>query len=306
MEVDRIPIIIDCDPGVDDFFCLAIACANRNLFDIRGVTTIGGNNTTKVTTKNALDILHLLRCDDIPVYAGAGRYLASEFGPPSSRVHGKNGVGELVLEPSPNSAQKMDAWDAIYTVAKELNGRLRLVTVGPLTNIALTILKYPDIRRYICGITCMGGSSLEGNVNAYGEANIIHDALAAKIVFNSGIPIDMIGLHATHDLRLDPELFDTFIENRGELFKIMRHLIGFVHGDSMYDAIAIATLVDDSWVEWKETKVDVEAHSGKALGWTMFTDHPLSSGERIHRISWKMEKEGYHKIFRDMAEYFCR
>ncbi|MBR2671411.1 MAG: nucleoside hydrolase [Oscillospiraceae bacterium] len=299
----RIPVIIDCDPGVDDFFCLAIAAANRDKLDIKGVTTIGGNNYTKVTTKNALDILYLFGAEDIPVYAGADRYLASEFGTPSSRVHGSNGVGELVLTPSPQKCMAIKAWDFIISEAMEQDGDLILVTVGPLTNIALAFLKFPALPNYIKKIVCMGGSSLEGNVNSYGEANIIHDALAAKIVFNSGIPIDMVGLHATHDLRLDPEFFDSFVPDKGqEIRQIMRHLLGFIHGDSLYDAIAMATLIDDSWVEWKETRIDVEAHSGKTMGWTMAASGNLEKSERIHRMSWRMDREGYYRIFRDMTD----
>ena len=85
----------------------------------------------------------------------------------------------------------------IYRTAVECEGDLHLVTVGPVTNVALAFLKYPDLPSLIKKITCMGGSTLEGNMNAYGEANIAHDALAAKIVFNSGVPIDMIGLNVT-------------------------------------------------------------------------------------------------------------
>ena len=72
---NRIPIIIDTDPGVDDFFCIAIGCAFPELFDLRAVTTIGGNNSTDVTTRNALDILKLLRREDVPVARGADSYL---------------------------------------------------------------------------------------------------------------------------------------------------------------------------------------------------------------------------------------
>ena len=94
--MNRLPIIIDTDPGVDDFFCLAIGCAFTEKFDLKGVTTIGGNNITAVTTRNALNILKVLRTD-VPVAAGADRFLTEEFGRPVVEAHGHNGVGEAVL-----------------------------------------------------------------------------------------------------------------------------------------------------------------------------------------------------------------
>ena len=90
----RIPIIVDTDPGVDDFFCLAIAAAYDELFDLRAVTTIGGNNTTDVTTRNALDILKLFHREDVPVARGADSYLKEPFGEPVAKFHGENGIGK--------------------------------------------------------------------------------------------------------------------------------------------------------------------------------------------------------------------
>lgn len=101
----RVPIIIDTDPGVDDFFCIAIACAFTELFDVRAITTIGGNNSTDVTTRNALDILKLLNREDIPVARGADSFLKNPFGEPVARFHGVNGLGNVEI---PHSLRKTD------------------------------------------------------------------------------------------------------------------------------------------------------------------------------------------------------
>ena len=93
--MERIPIVIDTDPGIDDFFCLALACAYSDRLDLRAVTTMGGNNHTDVTTQNALNILSLFRTD-VPVARGADRYLEAEFGAPAAKCHGSNGVGDLI------------------------------------------------------------------------------------------------------------------------------------------------------------------------------------------------------------------
>ena len=103
--MERIPIVIDTDPGIDDFFCLALACAYSDRLDLRAVTTMGGNNHTDVTTQNALNILSLFRTD-VPVARGADRYLEAEFGAPAAKCHGSNGVGDLIL---PQSCRAPDA-----------------------------------------------------------------------------------------------------------------------------------------------------------------------------------------------------
>ena len=302
--MNRIPLIIDTDPGVDDFFCIAIGCANPDKFDLRAITTIGGNNYTRVTTQNALNILKLLNTD-VPVAPGADRFLTEEFGEPVVSAHGRNGVGEAVLPVSDRAPEPVRAWDMIYKTAVECEGDLHLVTVGPVTNIALAFLKYPDLPSLIKKITCMGGSTLEGNMNAYGEANIAHDALAAKIVFNSGVPIDMIGLNVTLRCNVGRDIFDKMSETtRPEVRKVMQQLIDFRRGEAMHDAVAIATLVDDSWIEWKETRVDVEAHSEKAKVWTMMAATRIPKDERIHRVAWDMKIEGYYAIFERMAKYY--
>ena len=146
--MERIPIVIDTDPGIDDFFCLALACAYSDRLDLRAVTTMGGNNHTDVTTQNALNILSLFRTD-VPVAQGADRYLEAEFGAPAAKCHGSNGVGDLILPQSDRTPDALPAWDKLYEIAKAAQGELVLVTVAPLTNIALALQKHPDLPHWI-------------------------------------------------------------------------------------------------------------------------------------------------------------
>lgn len=194
--MERIPIVIDTDPGIDDFFCLALACAYSDRLDLRAVTTMGGNNHTDVTTQNALNILSLFRTD-VPVARGADRYLEAEFGAPAAKCHGSNGVGDLILPQSDRTPDALPAWDKLYEIAKAAQGELVLVTVAPLTNIALALQKHPDLPHWIKKIVMMGGSIGRGNITPYVEANAGHDPAATKLVFESGIPIDMVGLSIT-------------------------------------------------------------------------------------------------------------
>lgn len=249
--MERIPIVIDTDPGIDDFFCLALACAYSDRLDLRAVTTMGGNNHTDVTTQNALNILSLFRTD-VPVARGADRYLEAEFGAPAAKCHGSNGVGDLILPQSDRTPDDLPAWDELYEIAKAAQGELVLVTVAPLTNIALALQKHPDLPHWIKKIVMMGGSIGRGNITPYVEANAGHDPAATKLVFESGIPIDMVGLSITLGCPIRPDVFERYIPaQRGGFREIMEALIRFRSGEAMHDAVAISTLLDDRLMTWQ-------------------------------------------------------
>ena len=130
-----------------------------------------------------------------------------------------------------------------------------IVTVGPETNLALALRKYPDLKDLVKKITVMGGSLTTGNVSEYAEANIWHDAEAARIVFESGIPIDMVGLTVTRKAPLRRSIFDGLQGVREDVKEVMEKLIDFRNEESMHDAIAIATLVDDDIMVWKKADI---------------------------------------------------
>lgn len=247
-----IPIIIDTDPGVDDFFCIAIGCAFKKELNLRAITTIGGNNSTDVTTKNALNIIKLLKREEIAVSRGADSYLTQQFGEPVAKFHGKNGLGDVEIPQNNNPIDKLPAWDKIYEEAKNYNGELVLVTVGPETNLAMAFNKYPDLKHMIKKIVVMGGSLSTGNVTEYAEANIYHDAEAARIVFETGIPIDMIGLNVTRLAPLRKSIFDDLDNIDHNIKDVMLKLIEFRNQEAMHDAIAISSLLQDDIIIFKD------------------------------------------------------
>ena len=268
----RIPILIDTDPGVDDFFCLVLACARDDLLDLKAVCSIGGNNRTDVTTQNALDILKLCGKEEIPVARGANRFLSHEFGEPVVRFHGKNGLGNVTIPKSDRLPDALPAWDKLYEIAKANNGELVLVTVAPLTNVAMALQKYPDLPQYLKKIVMMGGSLTAGNLTPYAEANAGNDAEASDIVFSSGVPIDMIGLNVTRKCPIRTDVFercgmdmDPFIRD------VMKELISFRNGEAMHDIIALSTLIDEEIMTWERGTVRIELNDAERKGQTVFT-----------------------------------
>lgn len=294
-----IPILVDTDPGVDDFFCIALAAAYPELFDVKAICTIGGNNLTDVTTANALNILKLLNREDIPVARGADSYLHEEFGEPVEQFHGRNGLGNVEIPKAERKADPLDAADKIYEVAKECNGELIIVTVGPETNLAIAMNRHPDLPKLIRRIVVMGGTTTTGNVSPYAEANIWHDASAARIVFASGVPIDMVGLNVTRKAPLTKEILQG-IEARKDVLEVVEQLIEFRNEEAMHDSIAISCLVNDDIFTWQDAYTYVIDDHSEFHGQTVVTDKtPFNS-----RVAIDIDTDAYYKVMKEMIARF--
>ena len=198
---DFIPIWIDTDTGVDD--AVALLCALKlDKLAIRGISAVAGNVEHAKTFKNCRNVLAYAGREDIKVYPGAIKPMCVELDD-ASEVHGKDGLGGVVIPESPAKKETMHAWDAIYEAAKKEGGKLQIVAVGPLTNIANAIISHPDLKDMIERILIMGGAAVGGNATMAAEFNIYADPHSAETVMQSGIPVVMFGLDVTVDAYLD-------------------------------------------------------------------------------------------------------
>ena len=198
---DLIPIWIDTDTGVDD--AVALLCALKlDKLAIRGISSVAGNVEHAKTFKNCRNVLAYAGREDIKVYPGAIKPMCVELDD-ASEVHGKDGLGGVVIPDSPAVTETMHAWDAIYEAAKKEGGKLQIVAVGPLTNIANAIISHPDLKGMIERILIMGGAAVGGNATMAAEFNIYADPHSAETVMQSGIPVVMFGLDVTVDAYLD-------------------------------------------------------------------------------------------------------
>ena len=196
-----IPIWIDTDTGVDD--AVALLCALKlDKLAIRGISSVAGNVEHAKTFKNCRNVLAYVGREDIKVYPGAIKPMCVELDD-ASEVHGKDGLGGVVIPDSPAEKETMHAWDAIYEAAKKEGGKLQIVAVGPLTNIANAIISHPDLKDMIERILIMGGAAVGGNATMAAEFNIYADPHSAETVMQSGIPVVMFGLDVTVDAYLD-------------------------------------------------------------------------------------------------------
>ncbi|HCQ8444540.1 TPA: nucleoside hydrolase [Klebsiella oxytoca] len=224
-----IKVIYDTDPGIDDAVALHFACENKEI-DIIGITTIFGNNTIEVTTRNALFLTEKLGLS-CPVAKGCERPLIIDANPPSVFAHGNDGLGDVLdINPQKLSHVKHAVQFIIDTVHANPH-QITLIAVGPLTNLAMACRLDPSIIKLIKEVVIMGGTTLRnshfGNKSPVAEANIHRDPHAAQIVFNCGLPLTMVGLDVTHEVLLDNlrlnQLEHHSIPYTRMMYKIIQH-----------------------------------------------------------------------------------
>jgi len=260
-----IPIIVDCDPGHDDAIALLLALISPEV-ELRGVTTVAGNQTLEKTTRNALKVLELAGRTDVPVAAGADRPLERRLRT-AAHVHGESGLdGPDLPEPT---TQPLDV-HAVDLLAELIEPGVVLVPTGPLTNVALLLQGHPGVRDRLDRIVWMGGAIAEGNVTPAAEFNAFVDPEAAAQVFGSGIDVTMIGLDVTHQALFTPAHAER-LRDAGRCGKAVAELADFFlefhrrryrfDGAPIHDAMAVAHVIDPTLVQTLRCNVEIETAS---------------------------------------------
>ncbi len=270
-------VIIDCDPGYDDAAALIFAARSPEL-EVVGITCVAGNVEVDKTSENALRLCGLAQCRNIPVTKGMAQPLFGEL-TTATHVHGKSGLDGADLPSTDLTLHSQHAVDFLIESVMATDGDIILLALGPLTNIAMAILKEPKIILKIPEIVLMGGSMGMGNITPSAEFNIFVDPEAARIVFNSEIPIVMLGLDVTHKAALTSQhiaaiekhgtpvserltaMFRFYLEtaaNRGENFV-----------PTMHDACVVATVCDSSLLTTQLMHVDIETKGEFTRGRTV-------------------------------------
>lgn len=255
------PIIIDTDPGIDDAAAISFAL-NHPEFDLKMISTVNGNVGIEKTTANALKIKRFFN-SDVPVHRGASQPLLSAI-VDASEVHGESGMeGYTFPEINESDLDSTHAVEAMRDVLLKSETPITLIPIGPLTNIALLLMTYPEVKAYIKEIVLMGGSASRGNVTPLAEFNIYCDPEAAQIVFNSGLPITMIGLDVARSSSLTHETINELksINETGKmLHQLFKHYRGddFEKGINVYDAYTLLYLLHPEHFVVREADVQIE------------------------------------------------
>jgi inosine-uridine nucleoside N-ribohydrolase len=272
-QVSGSPLIIDVDTGVDDALALALAVGRGA--NILGVTTVAGNVPVEVATRNTLDVLSFLGREDIPVHRGASRPLVADY-QDATHVHGDNGLGGVDVAKSGANEADLAGPAFIIQSATEYAGDLTLVTLGPLTNLAIALNVRPHITRQIRRVVVMGGAfSVPGNVTTHSEFNIYVDPEAAQHVFDAEWDdITIVGLDVTHQTVLSRELWERIPEGHDCPAALVRGVMArtfterAMSGFYLHDPLAVAVALDPDLVEGAVRAVTVELSGATTRGKT--------------------------------------
>lgn len=195
-------ILIDCDPGVDDSIAILFA-ANRPDVSIVGISTVFGNTSAATGATNALKLMELAGKEGVEVCAGYENPLDGVCEGYPTRIHGDNGLGNVELPEPKDAPVAMDVEDFIYEKARAYAGKLTLVCLGRLTNVAKAIERHPDLPGLVRKVVVMGGTlAAHGNVGPKTEANIGGDPLAADLAFQADWDVTLVGLDVTTAARM--------------------------------------------------------------------------------------------------------
>jgi purine nucleosidase len=285
--------LIDTDVASDDAVALIMALRAADV-RVAAITTVAGNVEVQQATRNALYVVGLCRAD-VPVYAGADKPLLRVH-QNATWFHGRDGLGDHDYPPPARLPGASHAVDGMIA-AIEANPGIVLVTLGPLTNVALALSKKPDIARQVSRCVVMGGAPCcEGNVTAAAEYNIWVDPEAARIVLRSALPVELVGWQTSRGEAVLNEddiariqhfnngLAGFAIECNSHARKAFLEQTG-EDGISLPDPVAMSLALDPSIGKWSSHYADVEIHSELTRGMTVVDRLDVTSDER-NRAVW--------------------
>lgn len=276
-------IILDCDPGMDDSMAIVMAVKSPDL-DLVAVTTVNGNYPVDMTCVNARKVLEMMGRADIPVSRGMANPMVRAC-PSDPFTHGRDGQAENFLPDPVTPLSPLHAVDMIIETVKKYPGEITILCTGPMSNLAMALTKAPEIKEMIGGVIAISGAfglNRYAFANATGDTpqsewNVYVDPEAAKIVYESGVPLVALGLDvATHfDVNFSEEDIRAFKESKNPEAHFLHQAIKFVHGRgfeaycTIIDCMAVGYAIDPTLVETIKGHVGVETQSPLTLGMTV-------------------------------------
>lgn len=310
-----LPVILDCDPGQDDALAMALAMAAPEDIALLGVTTVAGNVPLPLTQRNARLIAELCGRGDVPIFAGAARPLVRDL-VTAEHVHGKTGLDGIEIREPGHPLQPQNAVDFIVATLRAADDdSIILVPTGPLTNIALALIRAPEIAAKIRRIVLMGGAMREaGNVTPSAEFNIYVDPHAADVVLRCGRPIVVMSLDVTHQVLSTRARVERIAALGNPVAEAMASLIHFFErfdedkygseGAPLHDPCTVAWLLRPELFRLKPVHVAVEIQGRYTLGATV-VDYWGVTG-RPANVEWAhaVDAEGFFDLLTDHLARF--
>lgn len=277
-----LPLIIDCDPGIDDAVMLMIAFMSPKL-DVRAITAVAGNVPLRLTSRNARMICERMGRPDVPVYAGCPRPMLRK--PVTAEdFHGESGIeGIEIFQPKAPLAAGHAVSELIARLSAAKAGSQTVVLSGPMTNLAAALVMAPEIAARIDHLVVMaGGDHIGGNITPFAEFNVFADPHAAAIVFDANIRTTVLSLDVTHTVRAEPERVASLRAIPGAEARMMADLLAagnklearWKNGKMapMHDPSTVVYLLAPEIFEVKPCRVSVVTRPGAQFGRTKVKD----------------------------------
>ncbi|CAF1506491.1 unnamed protein product [Rotaria sordida] len=277
VDIRKKPIWLDCDPGHDDAFAIILAAYHPSL-ELIGISTVVGNQTLDRTTQNAYKVAYIAGLsNNIPIIPGCGESLCQHV-VTCPEIHGQTGLDGADIPEHPEYKTLIKQQDEnylwnIYQKIISVGRPVTLIATGQLTNIALLLKVFPQIKNSLSEIVLMGGCIGIGNMQPGSEFNFMNDPDAAHIVFTSPhVPrLVMVPLELTHTVCATPNVSERLRSLASPFSSILDHLLHFFastykqiyHFDSppLHDPCAIAYVADKDLFEGQMMHVDIERTS---------------------------------------------
>jgi len=305
-----IPVIMDCDPGHDDAIALLLALASPEL-EVKAITIVGGNQTLEKTTLNALKILELAQTY-IPVAPGAAHPLVRQL-ETAPQVHGESGLDGPSFPVPRMKASSLRAVEMMAKVISESAEEITLIPTAPLTNVAIFISAYPELKSKIKRIVMMGGAAVGGNWSPAAEFNILVDPEAARIVFESGIPLVMCGLDVTHKAQIYPEEVEILRNQGNKVSRVVAELIDYFKGfhvqfgfkgSPLHDPVAVAYCLMPEIFKTVSYHVDIELGGDYSAGATIVDWYHRSGKPENAQVVLDLNREEFIRLLMDRLKRY--
>lgn len=300
------PIIIDCDPGHDDAIAMLLAFAKPELVKVLAVTIVAGNQTLEKTVLNALKVLSFagIQCE---VAAGYDRPLIREL-EIAPEVHGETGLDGPELPDPTFAASPKHAVQTIIDHVRASSEKVTLVATGPLTNVAAALIGAPDIKQNLERIVLMGGAARLGNWTPAAEFNILVDPEASSAVFQSGVPVTMVGLDVTHEAQVMWPEVEMLLNSERKVGVMVGELLDFFgkfhatmgfEGMPLHDPLAMAVVLDPTIVATQHLPVRIETQGRYTTGRTVVDFYGVTGDPPNVDVALKVDRDRFVNMVMD-------
>ncbi|HOY94220.1 MAG TPA: nucleoside hydrolase [Catalimonadaceae bacterium] len=300
-------IWLDCDPGHDDAMALILACYHPDS-RLLGVTTVAGNQSVDKTFRNAKAVLTAIGCGHVPVFKGQSSAILKAM-PFCAEIHGESGLDgrdgkplfPLLPDEEPEGFWLLNWKESLDKVWLKTGEKIDLVAIGSLTNVALLLTLFPEVKSWI-RITIMGGTMGIGNTGPVAEFNIENDPEAAHIVFESGVELTMVPLEVTHTALATAEVLVAIGDGSPFRRKIQEMLLFFrdtyrnVFGfddPPLHDPLAVLFVLHPELFQCRKMRVDIERASELSRGQTVCDFYGRSSREANCNVALSVDVDRF-------------